>query len=92
MELVQGMKNKNELRTLQKTLKQWGIKTIYINEKISSRALFYMDDYFLSHSMQLVDSLIASTAISNGIKLITSNDEHYKIVKDIYIYKFLEHK
>lgn len=83
MELVQGMRNKDELRALQKTLKQWEVKTIYINEEISSRALFYMEEYFLSHSMQLADSLIASTAITYGMKLITANDKHYKILKDI---------
>ncbi len=44
--LVQGMRNKDELRALQKTLKQWGVKTIYIDEEISSRALFYMERVF----------------------------------------------
>ena len=33
--------------------------------------------------MQLADSLIASTAITYGMKLITANDKHYKILKDI---------
>ncbi|WP_418181136.1 type II toxin-antitoxin system VapC family toxin [Aliarcobacter lanthieri] len=88
MELVQGMRNKDELRALQKTLKQWEVKTIYINEEISARALFYMEEYFLSHSMQLADSLIASTAITYGMKLITANDKHYKIVKDIDLQVF----
>lgn len=83
MELVQGMRDKNELRTLQKTLKQWHVKTIYISEEISARALFYVEEYFLSHSMQLADSLIASTSTQYGMKLITANDKHYKIVKDI---------
>jgi predicted nucleic acid-binding protein len=85
MELVQGMRNKDELRTLQKVLRQWNVKTIYINEEISAKALFYMEEYFLSHSMQLADSLIASTATNYGMKLITANDKHYKIVKDIYL-------
>jgi predicted nucleic acid-binding protein len=44
-----------------------------------------MEEYFLSHSMQLADSLIASTATNYGMKLITANDKHYKIVKDIYL-------
>lgn len=88
MELVQGMRNKDELRALQKTLKQWGVKTIYINEEISSRALFYMEEYFLSHSMQLADSLIASTAITYGMKLITANDKHYRVVKDLDLQVF----
>lgn len=88
MELVQGMRNKEELRTLQKTLKQWNVKTIYISEEISAKALFYVEEYFLSHSMQLADSLIASTATSYGMKLLTANDKHYKVVKDITLEVF----
>lgn len=83
MELVQGMRNKEELRTLQKTLKQWNVKTIFVSEEISAKALFYMEEYFLSHTMELADSLIASTATQHGIKLITANDKHYKIVKEL---------
>ena len=83
MELVQGMRNKDELRTLQKTLKQWNVKTIYINEEISAKALFYVEEYFLSHSMQLADALIGSTATTYGMKLITANDKHYKIIKEL---------
>lgn len=85
MELIQGMRNKNELRILQKTLKQWNVKTIYINEEISARALFLMEEYFLSHSMQLADSLIAATSLIYGMDLITANDKHYKVVKGISI-------
>jgi predicted nucleic acid-binding protein len=85
MELVQGMRDKNELRTLQKTLKQWNVKTIYISEEISARALFYVEEYFLSHSMQLADSLIGATATQNGMTLITANDKHYRVIKDLDI-------
>lgn len=88
MELVQGMRTKNELRALQKVFKQWNVKTIFISEEISAKALFYMEEYFLSHSMQLADSLIASTATQYGMKLITANDKHYKIIKEIDIKVF----
>ena len=83
MELVQGMRNKEELRTLQKTLKQWNVKTIYINEEISAKALFFVEEYFLSHSMQLADALIGATATMYGMTLITANDKHYKIIKEL---------
>jgi len=83
MELVQGMRNKDELRTLQKTLRQWNVKTIYINEEISAKALFYVEEYFLSHSMQLADALIGATASMYGMRLITANDKHYKIIKEL---------
>ena len=83
MELVQGMRNKEELRTLQKTLMQWKVKTIYVNEEISAKALFFLEEYFLSHSMQLADALIGATATMYGMTLITANDKHYKIIKEL---------
>ncbi|MEA3419105.1 MAG: type II toxin-antitoxin system VapC family toxin [Campylobacterota bacterium] len=88
MELVQGMRNKEELRTLQKTLKQWNVKTIYVNEEISAKALFFMEEYFLSHSMQLADTLIGATATMYGMTLITANDKHYKIIKELEMQVF----
>ena len=41
MELIQGMRDKQELRVLQKTLKSWSVKVIYVSEEISAKALFY---------------------------------------------------
>lgn len=83
MELIQGMRDKQELKILQKTLKSWNVKIIYVSEEISAKALFYMEEYFLSHSMQLADSLIASTATTYGLELITANDKHYRVVKEL---------
>ena len=88
MELVQGMRNKEELRTLQKTLKQWNVKTIYVNEEISAKALFFVQEYFLSHSMQLADALIGATAAMYGMTLIAANDKHYKIIKELEVKVF----
>lgn len=82
MELVQGMRNKEELRALKRTLKQWNVKTIYISEEISAQALFYVEEYFLSHSMQLADALIAATSVNYGTILHTANAKHYRIVKE----------
>lgn len=82
------MRNKEELRTLQKTLKQWNVKTIYVNEEISAKALFFVEEYFLSHSMQLADALIGATATMYGMTLITANDKHYKIIKELEIKVF----
>ena len=83
MELIQGMRNKNELKSLQKMMKSWGIKVVYIDEEISAKALFYMEEYFLSHTMELADSLIGSTCTKHGLTLITANNKHYKVLKDL---------
>lgn len=59
-----------------------------MSEEISAKALFYVEEYFLSHSMELADALIASTATTYGMKLITANDKHYRIVKELEIEVF----
>ncbi len=88
MELVQGMRNKEELRRLKQTFRQWRVKVIYLDTEISALALFYVEEYFLSHSMQLADALIAATCATYGLTLHTANDKHYRIVKGVEIQIF----
>ena len=83
MELIQGMRNKQELQLLQKMINAWGIKVVYIDEDISAKALFYMEEYFLSHTMELADSLIGATCTKHGLTLITANDKHYRTLNDL---------
>lgn len=89
MELVQGLRNKKELNHLRKALHGWNVQLLYISEDISVKAMFYVEQHFLSHSMQLADSLIGATAITYGFPLLTGNDKHYKVMKDLEIKKFV---
>jgi len=73
MELVQGMRNKKELNNLRKALHIWNAKILYISEEISAKAMFYVEQHFLSHSMQLADALIGATAIAYGNPVLTGN-------------------
>jgi len=88
MELVQGMRNKKELAALRKALKGWNTKIIYITEEISSKAMFYIEQHYLSHSVELADALIGATAVAHDLPLLTGNDKHYKIIKEIKLSKF----
>ena len=88
MELVQGMRNKQELQALRRALKNWKAEIIYVNEDISSKAMFYVEQHYLSHSVQLADALIGATAVSYGIPLLTGNYKHYKIIKEVEVTKF----
>jgi len=88
MELVQGMRNKNELNNLRRALHVWNSKILYISEEISVKAMFFVEQHCLSHSIQLADALIGATAISYGLPILTGNDKHYKILKDVRIKKF----
>jgi hypothetical protein len=88
MELVQGMRSKKELNNLRQAMHAWNTKILYITEEISAKAMFAVEQHFLSHSLQLADALIGSTAIASGLPLLTGNDKHYKIMKDVQIKKF----
>jgi predicted nucleic acid-binding protein len=88
MELIQGMKDKRELKLFQKYLKKWSVEIIQINENISTRAMFLVEDHYLSHALELGDAIIAATTLENQEILLTANDKHYKFIPNIQINKF----
>ena len=88
IELIQGMRNKNELIELRRAFREWNTRILYINEEISSKAMFYIERHYLTHSLQLADALIAATALVNGLPMLTGNDKHYTMIKELEIIKF----
>jgi predicted nucleic acid-binding protein len=88
IELVQGMRNKQELDKFIKQLAKWNVNIIQMNNDISTRAMIYVEEFFLSHSMELSDSLIAATCINNSEIILTANDKHYKHIPNIQLKKF----
>ena len=88
MELVQGMRNKNELNELRKALRLWNAKILYVTEDISTKAMFFIERHYLSHSLEIADALIGATAIVNAFPLVTGNDKHYRMISDLEIMKF----
>jgi predicted nucleic acid-binding protein len=88
IELVQGMRNKKELTTFKKQLSTWNIKIIQINPDISTRAMIYVEEFYLSFSMELADALIAATCINTSEVLLTANDKHYRHIPNMQIAKF----
>ncbi|WP_187647036.1 type II toxin-antitoxin system VapC family toxin [Nitrosophilus labii] len=88
MELLQDMRNKHELKQFQKMITSWNIKVVYIDEEISAKATHYMEEYFLSHSLELADSLIGATCTKHGLTLVAANDKHYKFLNDLDILVF----
>lgn len=89
IELVQGMKNKEELRKFIKQLAKWKVRIIQINPDISTRAMIYVEEYFLSNAMEMADALIAATCINESELLLTANEKHYKHIPNLEITKFV---
>jgi hypothetical protein len=88
MELVQGMRNKTELNALRKALRGWNASIIYITEEISAKAMFYVEQHYLSESVELADAFIGATAVAYGLPLLTGNEKHYKPLKDVRVKRF----
>lgn len=88
IELVQGMRNKMELNVLRKSLRDWNASIIYITEEISAKAMFYVEQHYLSQSVELADAFIGATAVAYGLPLLTGNEKHYKPLKDVRVKRF----
>ena len=88
MELVQGVRNKEELQALRRAIRYWNAVIQNMDADISARAIFLVESYALSHGMQMADALIAATALSLGTPLLTANDKHYRHIDDLNIHVF----
>ena len=82
------MKDKQELNSFIKQLGKWNVEIIQISQDISTRAMIYVEHYFLSNFMELADALIAATCIHHAETLITANDKHYRHIPNIQLRKF----
>jgi len=88
IEVIQGVRNKKELNAFKKALGILNAQVIQIDELISTKAMFYVEQYALSHSMGLADALIGSSAVIKQLPLLTGNEKHYKHLPEIKIRKF----
>ena len=88
MELIQGMRDRRELEVFKGFLRSRGVNVVGISEKMSDRAVFYMEQHFLGHNLRMADALIGATAWVLGEPLLTGNVRQYRVLKDIKLVKF----
>jgi len=85
MELLQGARDKNEIKIIRSFLKDLDFDTVPLTENIGHRASVYMEEYCLKVEMCMADALLASTAVENHLTLCTGNNKHYKLITEIEI-------
>jgi predicted nucleic acid-binding protein len=83
MELLQGARNKNELRIIQKKLKMF--RLLDMQQAIFDLATTHLRHYCLSHNLALPDAIIGATAIYYQIPLFTYNRKDFKFLPDIQL-------
>lgn len=88
MELVQGVRNGEELRMLRRTIRLNGWRILPLTEDIGHRATMYIESYALSEGMRVADALIAASAVQSGAALMTGNARHYKCIPDIVLEQY----
>jgi len=87
MELMVGCENKKEFKQLENFLKRFEI--IQLSEGISAKAVELFKEYRLSHGVLIADMLIASTAITHEIELISKNQKDYAFIEDLELRKYI---
>ena len=88
MELIQGCRNKAELKAVQKALKSVDDGVLPVTQAISDLACTLVEKYSLSHSVHLADALIAATALHHGLPLLTANIKHFLAIEALKIKTF----
>lgn len=88
IELVQGCRNKQEMARIKKGLAMCNTEVLPITEAISTKAMELIEQYALSHSLQLGDALIAATALEHQLPVLTANAKHFSSVASLKIERF----
>ena len=88
MELFQGARNHAEIRIIKSFLSEGVFQTLPLTENVGHRALIYVEEYALASGLRSADAIIAATAVENNLALVTSNQKHFKSVKELNLYVF----
>ena len=83
VELIQGCRNKNDLKIVEKACEP--LPQIKIDGAISEMAIELLKTYNLSYGLLFLDALIAATCIIRKNILVTENIKDFKFIKDLKV-------
>ncbi|MBO0932198.1 type II toxin-antitoxin system VapC family toxin [Fibrella aquatilis] len=84
MELYRGMLNKQELVRMKRYVLFY--ETVHVNQAASAQAIFLLEQFRLSHNLQIPDALIGATAITNNLPLFTYNVKDFSFMPGLTLY------
>lgn len=82
-ELIQGVRNKNEQKSIQKLINQFEIN--WGGVQIGQLAIHLLERYFLQYNLRLLDALIAATALTFNFTLVTGNVSDFKFIENLKV-------
>ena len=88
MELLQGARSKAEMKILRQAFHAIGFRVYPLTEAVSGSAMGLVEEYALSTGLQVADALIAATAIAAGETLVTTNEKHFRAIRNLTLKTF----
>ncbi len=88
MEVMQGVRSKQERQVFQNFLREANFSLIAVNEPISYAAVRLIEDHALSEGLQFGDALIGATARHVHSILITGNVRHFRFIRGLELKPF----
>lgn len=88
MELLQGARSRDEIKTIHQFMRRTGMRLIPVNEPISHVALSLIEAYALSAGLRAGDALIAATAREAALPLATANARHFRVIAGLELKVF----
>lgn len=83
MELLQSATSKNQHKYIKDFISEYNFIVLPFTENIGHRALIYIEEYTLSSNLRAGDAIIAATAVENNMILVSSNEKHFKPIKEL---------
>jgi len=88
MELLQGIRNKEELKALRASMAYWQARIHYLDEATCAKAVSTMERHRLTHALSLQDALISATALEQDETLLTGNEKHYRMIESLTLKRY----
>ncbi len=85
MELIRGMRNREELDRMIKRIKVFNI--LHFNEIVSRRSVELIKLFKLSHDLKIPDGIIAALAIEYELPIFTYNVKDFRFIPGLQLYQ-----
>jgi len=84
LELLQGSKDKAELRRIEKYLDRFTV--FHFDEAVSKKSIELVKTYSKSHGLLLADAIIAATCLEKDLELMTFNVKDFKFIHGLKLF------
>ncbi len=83
MELIVGCRDKAEVTKTKKLIADFLL--VQLNPVISQKAYEFVLTYSKSHGLMIPDALIAATAFTESLELVSDNERHFNMIPKLIV-------